>query len=166
MVYKIVGANEESEFPPRVMTRLGELFAGKDVETATAELITELNSAKAKITSLEGATQDSGWRNIATSLVNGWVVTDNTPVRLRRIGKLCMLHSVVNGAAATASHLITVPTGFRWAIASLVLQAPNAQVVYRSNYQVDTAGRGTAIYLVHSWFTDDPWPTTLPGTAA
>lgn len=54
---------------------------------------------------------DTGWRNMASLLANGWTATY---VHVRRTGSTVWLRiRGLSGAGATATTVLTLPTGFR-----------------------------------------------------
>ena len=119
---------------------------------------------------------DTGWRRIAAaSLVNGWTAAvDN--LLLRRAGGRCSWVNSVSlvGTANTGDVFYTVPAGFRPYVTTrfLARYAGNAPVSVAQPYLTPggefTCPGGSvlaALYLTADWRTDEPWPTTLPGTA-
>lgn len=111
---------------------------------------------------------DTGWRNIAPMAVNSWVGR----MRLRRIGSTCSLYlDFVRGG--TAVEVLTLPDGFRPIdnIKTNVLGGGSIQSIYLSALGVMTkqniAHTGpTSGGEIWSWPSNNPWPTTLPGTPA
>ena len=111
---------------------------------------------------------DTGWRNLSSIAVNSWVGT----MRVRRIGSACslLLDYVRSG---TAVEVLTLPEGFRPPanIKTSVIGGGATQSIYLS-----ASGVLTKQNIAHSgpngggeiwdWSTNDPWPTTLPGTPA
>lgn len=115
---------------------------------------------------------DSGWRNVSSMLVNGWAATH---LRLRRQGAtVSLMYYALNGASATSDEFITggLPLGFRpdW-MRRFVVDLSSADTSFgliqmnpgpgsvANNQRKITAGRAEL-----RWTTDDPIPTSLPGT--
>lgn len=123
--------------------------------------------------------RDTGWRNIASLLINGWTVGSDGYVHIRRCGASCFL----------AFHQLTVPATYnQYAITASPLGFGPSSIFYGSAYNstslthhgiasVDptaflrfvgqqaamgyTAGslqRGSVVFA-----TDAAWPETLPG---
>lgn len=121
---------------------------------------------------------DTGWRNVESLLVNGWVKYVY-PAKIRRIGNRCTLNAYLArtvGAGATSERFMeSPPAGFQLPVQTqfggsvLGSITSTAQVV-----RLTSTGFAIPNYLniqpqmwVHiDWITDSPWPTSLPGTPA
>lgn len=161
--YKIVGADEESNFPPRVMERLAELFADKDSVPDITELLSDVAALESAAALSYAQTRDTGWRLYGATLDNGWL---NTNLRIRRIGHNVYLQGRIAGNAATADTIITLLSGFRFIQGSHTIPVVSATIILEAvTFAVRTTARVAQINLLMNWVTDDPWPTTLPGTA-
>jgi hypothetical protein len=118
---------------------------------------------------------DTGERAMETYLINGWTANN---VRLRRVGPLVALDfDNLQGPAQTSQICMAVPAGFRsttfppdrFALHT-VSSAP--VVMFRGYvdavgqvYMVAPSGSG-GLYGSITWFSNEPWPTALPGAAA
>lgn len=119
---------------------------------------------------------DTGMRDISASLLNGWKA-DN--IRIRRVGSTVTL-SVwkLDPATKTDTFAYVLPAGFGPAggyngslafivrttgssVGSLLI---TAQTKYIQPEPAGISFGAGGIGLI-SWTTDDPWPTSLPGTA-
>ena len=121
----------------------------------------------------EGALADTGWRDVSSLLVNGW--TGN--FYLRRVGDHVTLRFLSTGSGGSGS-VLTFPAGFR-----IGSKANDANLVLKSAPADDTDGGGyykvsDNTFNIFNWtayagyvefpFTSygDPWPSSLPGSAA
>lgn len=121
-------------------------------------------------------TPDTGWRLLSPE--NGWT----GEIRLRRVGPMVHFRArSLSGVASTSSNVIQIPSGFKpgpnLPAHGMGNKSSNAQsgsdpigaVGGGSNDLVRTFGT-TASWVGGSasieWMTNDPWPTTLPGTPA
>ena len=147
---------------------LAEGFAG-DAETARDQAVTAA-----------AALQDTGWRALTGFILEG-LVTSQT-VAIRRVGNLVtiegsfLLSGVLTGAVVPLTKAL--PYGFRprtryASIGSLVGSAFNVPVHIRETNSITAVNGGASslplgvtLYFAFSWMTNDPWPTTLPGTPA
>lgn len=121
---------------------------------------------------------DTGRRDLGSVLVNGWTAG----IQIRRLnGTVSVLITAPVGTAATSDTMYVLPSGFRsTGLTNISTRYPlvvnNALDTSRSfASDVSTFGLrflGAAYTGVNggvvtaTWLTDDPWPTTLPGTAA
>lgn len=119
---------------------------------------------------------DTGWRDLTGVLLNGWTATW---CKLRRVGStVTMVFVSLNSSVATADPAYVLPVGFR----------PNTGGYHQGYFFTDTTiasgfvritGGGSMeltrrpatpysanLQSVVQWTVDDPWPTTLPGTAS
>jgi len=125
--------------------------------------------------------RDTGWRNIAGFLSNGWTQLGGFGVKLRRCGNTVHL-SYALSATATTAFTIMGPTdllaGFRGyekgmfvyvqaaSDRSFAVSTSTAPYNFLDIYggQTYTLVGSTVVQGSNSWLTLDPWPTTLPGT--
>ena len=111
---------------------------------------------------------DTGWRNLSSIFVNGWIGV----VRVRRVrATVTLLLDFVR--SGTAVEVVTLPSGFTPSVnlKFTVTGGGAAQLIYLSWSGVlskaNTAHNGpTGGGETWSFLTTDPWPTTLPGTPA
>ncbi|MEX8058566.1 hypothetical protein [Microbacterium sp. 16-032] len=119
---------------------------------------------------------DTGWRNITTSVVNGWNANN---LSIRRVGhRATLVAEGLTGAAATAQLAIALPSGFSGSglpisPRGLFHSATYPSAVYRAFIggvlELQFPGWTTAMPTVFgemSWYTSDAWPTSLPGSAS
>lgn len=117
---------------------------------------------------------DTGNRIITTSLINGWTTPND--IRIRRVGNLVIAD--FDGIVATAmtnAAFLNIPAGFTPSTSASSRQlfhtAAIPTVAYRvfsSSGTLQVLGATTTVPPLYGsvvWFTTDPWPTTLPGTA-
>lgn len=119
---------------------------------------------------------DTGVRDVGTDLLtNNWTCTNQ--MLLQRIANRVFLTFMgLSGSASTGTNALMIPAGFRPArFTSLVTQSAsgayaNSGFYARSPGEVvipQTApllGAG-GVYTEISWYTNNPFPTTLPGVA-
>lgn len=122
--------------------------------------------------------KDTGWRNISSSLTNGWTAPGGG-LFLRRIGPVVYARASVTSPATYNASLVP-GTGFAGFITTqysltAIYNAttgltPNdlmAQCGGSTNF-IALVGLGTlsnrVIRFLSVWVTDDAWPTVLPGT--
>lgn len=118
---------------------------------------------------------DTGWRNVASLLVNGWA-TGASSLYLRRLNGVTFLKSSsvgLTGASATLDAFMTLPTGFRCPNGDYglvgVCSIPGAGTLLPINRGMSDVVMCSArgyVSTFSSWGTDEPWPTSLPGTPA
>ena len=117
---------------------------------------------------------DTGTRNIAASISNGWTVSPH--MHLRRTGNMVTLYvRQLDGAAASATTFVTLPTGFRPAYDFLHFPVAlsgstftgyggaysTGEVVVNGTSSACTGGRALLTFP-----TSNAWPSSLPGSAA
>ena len=125
---------------------------------------------------------DTGWRDVSTLLLNGWKNKTNH-MTIRRINCKVILRFPfvgLDGSAATRPVFITLPDGFKYrngsnygAIGTIVVgngfelgTNANLQIVSKDFNSLSTTPSSLDMTGELSWTTDDPYPSTLPGTAA
>ena len=125
---------------------------------------------------------DTGWRDVSTLLLNGWKNKANH-MTIRRINCKVILRFPfvgLDGSAATRPVFITLPDGFKYrnssnygAIGTIVVgngfelgTNANLQIVSKDFNSLSTTPSSLDMTGELSWTTDDPYPSTLPGTAA
>lgn len=114
----------------------------------------------------------TGARNL-TSLVSDATGGQVLISRRGPVVELALVNLLLSGAAAW-SQLLTLPVGFRPALAAaeaaLIPQGSSSGVisVRRSDGRVDINRLGPTVRhkLTFTYMTGDPWPTVLPGTPA
>lgn len=116
---------------------------------------------------------DTGWRDIAGLLINGWTANANQ-VLLRRHGATVMLKLIgIDRTNATSDAFLNSITGFRnpngqgwWPYArsdgSISHMREQSGIL---NLVARTVGAGAQTYATFQWLTDDAWPASLPGNA-
>lgn len=113
---------------------------------------------------------DTGWRDISSLLINGWVAstTYGAPC-LRRIGSIIYTRGgIKNGTSPGA--LRPIPAGFG-TTGFLIVPTFTTDVGFRnlnisSNAVIDGVPGSGENLLGGSWPAGDPWPSTLPGSPA
>lgn len=119
---------------------------------------------------------DTGVRNIASLVTNGWTIEN---VKLRRVGGTVFFSAYnVNPAAKTAESALILPAGFHpspgytgnmaFPVRASTMNGLGWLTIHSSTKAVvpeqATPSFVGTIFSVQ-WHTDDPWPTSLPGTA-
>lgn len=127
----------------------------------------------AALTRLAALTYDSGKRLVPVE--NGW--TCYQAILRRQNTSVSLYVRNMSGAAATGNTFLTLPIGFRdnsvntagQPAAGLFPGKPGGTPVdFISTYSgaLSTTNRGPDLQLLRTWQTDDPIPTTLPGSPA
>lgn len=117
-----------------------------------------------------GPEADTGERLIAPTLSNGWTTYADVCF-LRRVGNQVTLTVYLNGGAASAAAVWSVASGYRPAINCPFVAIPNGNSriglgLAETNGNVSVIYYTADIYYVSvRWHTNDPWPTSLPGSA-
>lgn len=109
---------------------------------------------------------DTGIRNIAAELTN---VTSVTHVQLVRSGNLCtVLFHDLNPELSGNVTIFSLPSGFRprASQSAQALGVARVQATNNGNFVLIAATAGTNCIGSITYYTPDPWPTTLPGVAA
>ncbi len=115
---------------------------------------------------------DTGNRNlVAEALSNGWTAST---FRLRRVGSTVTITLYLDGAAASNAAVYTLPSGFRPPSAYITVtpygvSADSTRVVELApagGITVYNYGTAYTHYWSATWQTADPWPSSLPGSAA
>lgn len=133
---------------------------------------------------------DTGWRNVATLLNPGWVLLPgNGYALIRRIGpivhiaiRVLMTAEATPGRESVRRALIdTLPGGFRTSVnfatvgsgsynaargAFLDTAASVSRLDVVGITDVTVTAGTTAFTALCSWPTNEPWPTSLPGSPA
>lgn len=119
---------------------------------------------------VNAASRDTGRRNVASLLINGWTAAT---VQLRRADDRCYLYIAgLNGSAATNSRFMEVPAGFQPPIVIETQMQRNSSGSNVQGITVSLSGgftipTGTVLGSVAreiSWPTEAAFPTSLPGT--
>lgn len=109
---------------------------------------------------------DTGLRNMAGELTN---VESAGHVQLNRYGNLCTLifHDVKTTTSGNTA-ILTLPIGFRPDISQSgsAIGTTRIQATNNGSFVLLGATVGTVITGSLTWYTPNPWPTTLPGVAA
>lgn len=119
---------------------------------------------------------DTGWRNINSLIINGWV-NYVYPLRLRRVNeRIYVVGYLLKTDATSAVFLDVLGAGFApaantWHMGLVAGTATSAPVLVRlsgSGFQIP-AYASSAVqpesYVDISYSTTDTWPASLPGTA-
>ena len=134
-----------------------------------AQTLTDAAKLQARTNIAAQSAYDTGWRNMASLLANGWTATY---MHVRRTGSTVWLRiRGLSGAGATATTVLTLPTGFRPSSTLTGLLVSTSGTVLRP--QVSASGpvalaigsqsaTDTVDQLV-TWTTDEQ-PGALPGT--
>lgn len=124
---------------------------------------------------------DTGWRDVASLLANGWTATAGALTLARRGNTVTLAsnHNGLNPAAKTGSVFMFLPSGFRpmpFSSTPLNYRAMGngfesgsetpRKIVAQSDGALTQGTATSTITFSISWSTGDPWPATLPGTAA
>lgn len=114
---------------------------------------------------------DTGWRNVLTmvALPSG---AAKYAALVRRINNQVQIYLDLDTPAAGSSwNVLTLPVGFRPKYTLYGALTDNNEAAAKSTY-VNSAGVVNLSIITNkrdrfngSWFTDDPWPTVLPGVA-
>jgi len=115
----------------------------------------------------EGALADTGWRDISGDLQNSWTVAAASSFRIRRIGSVVQLRAHVGGGTLDAI-IYSIPQAFRPTYTQYFLCADySSGAVIGGGYYSASLVRSqsnAAAYPDLTYFTDQAWPTSLPGT--
>ena len=166
-----------SGFPNGVVSAsVGSIYIDTAVTNGASSWIKKSGTGSTGWQVLEGNT---GWRNVTSSLINGWTAGE---FLLRRIGSQVYLRTeALNAATMTSASPYTLPSGFRaYSTASIVTSserqffttATNPAAVWRATTPSDGVlyiqGATTGLSVLYGtlqFTTSEDWPTTLPGTA-
>jgi hypothetical protein len=109
---------------------------------------------------------DTGWRNVASGVINGFTATE---ILIRRTGNTVHFRFQIDGTSKTDNNFYLCDSGFRG-------QSPNSYYPYRTGSTTVVWGFGgvgwavastsSDIRAAYSYPTNEAWPTSLPGTAA
>lgn len=109
---------------------------------------------------------DTGWRDVTTSLINGWTAS---AFLIKRVQDTLLVDFLsLNGSAATSSILCNLPAGFQ-GLRTSYQSTHSGVLTIRSNGSVEAPAASWISRPGYVGFTTpaaDPWPTTLPGTPA
>ena len=123
----------------------------------------------------------TGWRDVASLLLSGWTATAGVLTLVRRGNTVTLAsnHNGLNPAAKTSQIFMILPAGFRpmpylpspinyRAIGSGFESGSETprKIVAQSDGALTQATATSTITFGVTWSTGDPWPTSLPGTAA
>ena len=118
---------------------------------------------------------DTGWRDLQTYLVNGATPIGAEPVMVRRVGAMVTMHLAISwpipwdiGTAVMVAPL----GGFMHPVGTGYMPPPygDTMAVYGrtdgSTFSLEVYAYSDEARWTWTWMTDDPWPTTLPGSPA
>ena len=120
---------------------------------------------------------DTGWRNV-NSTVDANFVPEGIGVQFRRVGSrvTCDVRGKITTASGTQQLICNIPSGFRGVNYGMYPSGMRGTSVVSLGYPSDnialwmystTAMVAASTYIAQAtWTTDEPWPTTLPGTAS
>lgn len=117
---------------------------------------------------------DTGWRNLSAELINGWSGGTGS-LYVRRYGSMVFMRIVGIGPAnATNDAFLNSISGFRhsglqgWEAIATGLSSTQALLMREQGGTLSIVRQNppSGIFASLSWPTDDPWPTSLPGTAS
>ena len=116
--------------------------------------------------------QDTGRRNVASLLINGWTAS---AVELQRQNERCYLRITgLNGSAATSSRFMDMPAGFQSPMILETYPQRDSSGTIKQGITLSLSGgftmpsgtvHGTASAREISWPCTANWPATLPGVA-
>ncbi|AXH46683.1 hypothetical protein QCN35_gp21 [Arthrobacter phage Synepsis] len=119
---------------------------------------------------------DTGWREVSGLLVLGWT---GGALYMRRVGFTVMLVGIINGAASTSDHFLSLlnDPGFRPSAQGSFSPVISGDYTAFRDMQYDATAGVMQMYIraapankdwriSASWQTAQSWPTTLPGTAS
>lgn len=164
-------------FPNGVVAApVGSIYVDKNLTCGAALWAKKTGNGN---TGWEVSAGDTGWRNVTSLLINGWVGFFAKSVYIRRVNSDVRLN--IDGAkadSATAQVLIKVPLGFmssgkggnvRFLLHSINTNPTQIYRGYISGRDVNINGvvkQRLDIFGGLRFTTDDPWPTELPGEAS
>ena len=117
--------------------------------------------------------RDTGLRNITGLLINGWTPVATGRWTIQRSGHVVSLGGYLDGTAATSDDVMTMPTGFYgydttgpWVQFGGTGKTGVGIVQKNSTVTLQGAKGTPRLFVSFTVNTNDPWPTTLPGTPA
>ncbi len=155
----------------RVAAPVGTRYTDRDATNGAIEWIKATGEGSTGWRVVYG---DTGSRNLTSLLLNGFAEASNFGrVRLSRIGNLVELSLRFDSRAKTSDTFLDVPVGFRPITEYATFRMTDALNPFSSGYmdlfqdrdRLRTNVSSAFASSTASWFTRDPWPTTLPGTA-
>ncbi|WAB10050.1 hypothetical protein SEA_JUMBOSET_2 [Arthrobacter phage Jumboset] len=147
-----------------------KVFRNTSIDNTAGKVLTIWDESANRSQILFG---DSGMRNLAAVLENGWTASN---IKLRRFGSTVTLTMYnLSGSASTATTFFTLPVGFRpggntylpvyttapGSTSVVIVQAADGAVKLPTGVTLI----GGAAYTEVSWTTTDSWPAVLPGSA-
>ena len=151
---------------------VGSIYIDTAVTNGASSWIKKSGAGNTGWSVLEG---DTGWRNITSSLTNGWTAS---VVRVRRIGSLVVWGlEALNASAMTNIAFLTPSAGFQPSGLNgnpdrqFLTTAANPAAVWRVTLNTTgfaVQGAPNSLQLTYGTLnssTIDDWPSTLPGTA-
>lgn len=136
----------------------------------------------ARVTALEAATQDTGWRNISGLLdPAAWTLAAlQGRLLIKRVANTVYFEARLTLVAALASNqsvsMFAIPVGFQSATYATAAISYTGTVPVVAHTELSSSllsvnpkaalAAGQTIALAGSWRTANAWPSTLPGTPA
>lgn len=112
---------------------------------------------------------DTGWRQMSADLLNSWAFGIEG-VKIRRVGTHVVVLLSCSGASASSDTLLNVPSGFRTNTrVNTTVNDGSSTVFYaevRDAHTILCGSRAAVVRGTFSYFTNDAWPSSLPGSAA
>ena len=118
---------------------------------------------------------DTGWRDIASLLVNGWQVGIGGRVHLRRVDTTVLMNVVLRNDTATSQVAFGLPLGFRGESSTSAAFAHGGNIYTGPYFSGGTDLQMTGLYPTPTVYnapmfqnifnTAQNWPSSLPGTA-
>lgn len=119
---------------------------------------------------------DTGWRDLRSYLVNGATPIGAEPVMVRRVGAMVTMHLAISWptpwdpgtpvmVAPLGGFMRPVGTGFMPPSYDASLMTAYGRTD-GSTFSLEVDAYSNEARWTWTWMTDDPWPTTLPGSPA
>ena len=162
-------------FPNGVVSApVGSIYIDTAVTNGASSWIKKSGTGNTGWQVLEG---DTGWRNVASSIINGWTIDSGGYIYVKRTGESLSVRAVgLNSTASSSDTFLDLGASFGVGSGGSFVGASAHTVtapatIYRS--AINTSGGyaisrpGSAIAVRYSIDTNSTavWPTTLPGTA-
>lgn len=147
-----------------------KVFRNTSIDNTAGKVITMWDETANRSQILYG---DTGIRNLATILENGWTASN---AKLRRFGdRVTLTVYNLSGTSSTTTTFYTLPVGFRpggntylpvyttapGSTSVVIAQAADGALKLPTGVTLI----GGAAYTEVSWTTTDTWPAALPGSA-
>lgn len=150
-----------------------DLTVGGDVSAANLAIVSDPSTGQLQINGIEMG--DTGWRDISGNLINGWEVSASSGyAAATRNGNIVTVSVRLSSASQTNTVFWDPPSGFRphttYIPSGSVTFPTQSALVINTTLQsgqdvkiANTAGETTIVAAIN-YPTDDPWPTSLPGS--